>query len=32
LLTGLVADAGGRLVVASTPGQGTRVEAEVPVA
>ena len=30
LLTGLVADAGGRLVVASTPGQGTRVEAEVP--
>jgi signal transduction histidine kinase len=31
LLTGLVADAGGRLVVASTPGQGTRVEAEVPV-
>ncbi len=32
LLTGLVADAGGRLVVASTPGQGTRLEAEVPVA
>lgn len=31
LLTGLVADAGGRLVVASTPGQGTRLEAEVPV-
>jgi len=31
LLTGLVADAGGRLVVASTPGEGTRVEAEVPV-
>jgi two-component system NarL family sensor kinase len=31
LLTGLLADAGGRLVVASTPGQGTRVEAEVPV-
>jgi signal transduction histidine kinase len=32
LLTGLVADAGGRLVVSSTPGEGTRVEAEVPVA
>jgi signal transduction histidine kinase len=32
LLTGLVADAGGRLVVSSTPGKGTRVEAEVPVA
>ena len=31
LLTGLVADAGGRLVVESTPGSGTRVEAEVPV-
>jgi two-component system, NarL family, sensor kinase len=32
LLTGLVADAGGRLVVSSNPGEGTRVEAEVPVA
>jgi two-component system NarL family sensor kinase len=32
LLTGLVAEAGGRLVVDSTPGQGTRLEAEVPVA
>lgn len=32
LLTGLVTDAGGRLVVASTPGAGTRLEAEVPVA
>jgi signal transduction histidine kinase len=31
LLTGLVAEAGGRLVVDSTPGQGTRLEAEVPV-
>ena len=31
LLSGLVADAGGRLVVTSTPGQGTRVEAELPV-
>jgi signal transduction histidine kinase len=31
LLTGLVADAGGRLVVDSTPGQGTRLEADVPV-
>jgi signal transduction histidine kinase len=31
LLTGLVAEAGGRLVVASAPGKGTRVEAEVPV-
>ena len=31
LLTGLVAEAGGRLVVDSTPGRGTRVEAEVPV-
>ena len=31
LLTGLVAEAGGRLVVASTPGQGTRLEAELPV-
>jgi two-component system, NarL family, sensor kinase len=31
LLTGLVAEAGGRLVVSSTPGQGTRLEAEVPV-
>jgi signal transduction histidine kinase len=31
LLTGLVADAGGRLVVDSAPGEGTRVEAEVPV-
>lgn len=30
LLTGLVADAGGRLVVTSAPGQGTRLEAEVP--
>src|SRR5437763_1078194 len=30
LLTGLVADAGGHLVVDSTPGAGTRVEAEVP--
>ncbi|MBV8981249.1 MAG: integral membrane sensor signal transduction histidine kinase [Acidimicrobiia bacterium] len=30
LLTGLVADAGGRLVVTSTPGTGTRLEAEVP--
>ena len=32
LLTGLVAEAGGRLVVASTPGEGTRLEAEVPIA
>jgi signal transduction histidine kinase len=31
LLTGLVADAGGRLAVVSRPGEGTRVEAEVPV-
>jgi signal transduction histidine kinase len=31
LLTGLVADAGGRLVVDSAPGKGTRLEAEVPV-
>ena len=31
LLTGLVAEAGGHLVVASTPGEGTRLEAEVPV-
>jgi len=31
LLTGLVAEAGGRLLVASTPGQGTRLEAQVPV-
>src|SRR5437588_2429433 len=31
LLTGLVAEAGGRLVVDSTPGEGTRLEAEVPV-
>jgi len=31
LLTGLVAEAGGRLVVDSTPGRGTRLEAEVPV-
>jgi signal transduction histidine kinase len=31
LLTGLVAEAGGRLVVASTPGEGTRLEADVPV-
>ena len=31
LLTGMVAEAGGRLVVASTPGKGTRLEAEVPV-
>jgi two-component system, NarL family, sensor kinase len=31
LLTGLVTEAGGRLVVASTPGRGTRLEAEVPV-
>src|SRR5206468_538476 len=31
LLTGLLAEAGGRLVVDSTPGQGTRLEAEVPV-
>ena len=31
LLRGLVADAGGRLIVSSTPGEGTRVEAEVPV-
>jgi len=31
LLTGLVAEAGGRLVVDSTPGQGTRLEADVPV-
>lgn len=30
LLTGLVADAGGRLVVTSAPGEGTRLEAEVP--
>jgi two-component system NarL family sensor kinase len=30
LLTGLVADAGGRLRVVSTPGEGTRVVAEVP--
>ena len=32
LLTGLVAEAGGRLIVDSTPGIGTRLEAEVPVA
>ena len=31
LLTGLVAEAGGHLVVASTPGEGTRLEADVPV-
>jgi len=31
LLTGLVADAGGRLMVDSAPGEGTRVQAEVPV-
>jgi len=31
-LGGLLADAGGRLVVRSAPGKGTRVEAEVPVA
>jgi two-component system, NarL family, sensor kinase len=31
LLTGLVAEAGGRLIVDSTPGKGTRLEAEVPV-
>ena len=31
LLTGLVTEAGGRLVVDSTPGRGTRLEAEVPV-
>ena len=30
LLTGLVADAGGHLTVVSTPGEGTRVVAEVP--
>jgi signal transduction histidine kinase len=28
----LVADAGGRLVVTSAPGEGTRVEAELPMA
>jgi len=31
LLTGLVAEAGGRLVVDSAPGRGTRLQAEVPV-
>jgi signal transduction histidine kinase len=30
LLTGLVSDAGGQLTVVSTPGEGTRVVAEVP--
>jgi signal transduction histidine kinase len=32
LLEGLVRDAGGELRVRSTPGQGTRVEAEVALA